>query len=90
MADNVKQVYFGSASDRARAKMADALETIAGHIRRGEVERDPQGFVLVLMSNVASGSEVLHINMTEGAMSRASLAVKWKADLMKYEGAENG
>lgn len=85
MNDNVKRVYFGSASDRARAKMADALEAIAGNIRRGEVERDPQGFVLVLMSNVASGSEVLHVNMTEGAMSRASLAVQWKADMFKHE-----
>lgn len=48
--------------ERMRARIADQLAEVAGHIRRGEVEADPDGWMLVLKS--ASGFEVLHVNFS--------------------------
>lgn len=46
--------------ERMRARIADQLAEVAEHIRRGEVEADPDGWMLVLKSS--SGFEVLHVN----------------------------
>lgn len=50
-ATNVVPVNFGSAADMRRAELADALSEIAEHIRAGELEHQPHGWVLLLHSD---------------------------------------
>ena len=74
----VTQVDFGNPADRQRAKLADSLETIAGHIRRDELEFDPSGFVLLLQSDLNPAQfEVLNVGIPTGLdMERAALAIR--------------
>lgn len=69
---------FGSVADRQRAKLADSLEAIAGHIRRGEVEFEPRGYVLLLQSDLNPAQfEVLNVGIpTTVDMERAALAIR--------------
>ena len=48
---NVLPVNFGAAAERRRAEIADALADIAEHIRAGELEFQPHGWVLLLQSD---------------------------------------
>ena len=75
MADNVKHVFFGKESDRAREKLADELDAISGQIRRGEMQISPDGFVLVLQNQEARSFGVLPIGITKVGMNRASEAI---------------
>lgn len=74
----VTSVDFGTAAERQRAKLADSLELIAGHIRRNELEFEPCGFVLLLQSDLNSAQwEVLNVGIpTTLDMERASLAIR--------------
>jgi len=74
----VTQIDFGSPGDRQRAKLADSLETIAEHIRRGKLEFAPRGFVLLLQSDLNPAQfEVLNVGMPTGLdMARAAIAIR--------------
>ena len=48
---NVAHVHFGSAADLRRAELADTMVEIAEHIRAGELEHQPHGWVLLLHSD---------------------------------------
>ena len=75
---NVTTIDFGTAAERQRAKLADSLETIGQHIRRGELEFEPQGFVLLLQSEQNPAQfEVLNVGIpTTVDMERAALAIR--------------
>jgi hypothetical protein len=74
----LKTVDFGTTAERHRAKLADSLEEIAGHIRRGELEFDPQGFILMLQSDQHPAMwEVLNLGIpTTIDMERAAIAIR--------------
>lgn len=72
---------FGSPAQLQRAKLADALQAIAEHIRANELQYDPHGFLLVLESDLNPRQcEVLHVGIqTVGAMERIAFSVKSRA-----------
>lgn len=74
----VKIVNFGSLADRKRAELADALAAVAEHIRRGELEHDPHGWVLLLHSDENPGQfEVLNMGIrTKDDMDAATRAMR--------------
>lgn len=58
---NVTKIDFGSLAERKRAELADALSAIAEHVRSGNVEYEPHGWVLLLHSDTnPSRFEVLN------------------------------
>jgi hypothetical protein len=75
---NVLPVNFGVAADRRRAEIADALADIAEHIRAGELEFQPCGWVLLLQSDDnAARYEVLNKGIaTKDDMERALAAMR--------------
>lgn len=75
---DVKIVDFGSPAARERARLADKLEKIAGHIRRNEVEYEPHGFILMLLSNQNPAQwEALNVGVpTTMDVERAAAAIR--------------
>ena len=75
---NVVPVNFGSAADLRRAELADALLEVARHIKAGELEHQPHGWVLLLHSDDnPSGYEVLNKGIrTKQDMERATVAMR--------------
>jgi hypothetical protein len=60
----VINVNFGSAEERIRSKLADALLRVSEHIRNGEIKNEPTGFILFLKSS--NGLELLNAGVTTG------------------------
>ncbi|GGC25405.1 hypothetical protein GCM10011572_53500 [Pseudoduganella buxea] len=75
---DITTVDFGTAAERQRAKLADSLEAIAGHIRRGELQFEPRGFVLLLQSEQNPAQfEVLNVGIpTTTDLERAAIAIR--------------
>lgn len=75
---NVRRVHFGSAADRRRAELADSLALIAEHIRSGELEWPPHGWVLLLQSEANPARfEVLNKSIaTKADMEQALSALR--------------
>ncbi len=70
---------FGSAADRRRAEIADALTEVARLIRANELEDQPHGWVLLLNSD--AGYEVLNKGIaTKHDMERAVAAMRRHID----------
>lgn len=76
--NKVAKVDFGSPAERQRAKLADSLEAIAGHIRRNELEYEPHGFILLLQSEQNPAHfEALNVGIpTTLDMERAAVAIR--------------
>ena len=74
----IKRVNFGSAAGRRRAEIADALTEVAEHIRAGELECQPHGWVLLLQSeDNPARYEVLNKGIaTKDDMERALAAMR--------------
>lgn len=71
----VTVIDFGTLAERRRAELADSLAAIAEHIRRGEIEDDPHGWVLLLHSD--KGYEVLNKGIrTKDDMDAAMRAMR--------------
>ncbi len=71
--DNVTYMPMPAEHARMRARLADSLDAIAGHIRRGELEADPCGWMLVLRSD--DGYETLHVNFGASERIRACRSI---------------
>jgi len=75
MTGSVTPVNFGSAADRHRAEIADALAEVARLIRENQLEDQPHGWVLLLHSD--SGYEVLNKGIrTKDDLERAASAIR--------------
>jgi hypothetical protein len=71
----VTPVNFGSAAERHRAEIADALAEVARLIRENQLEDQPHGWVLLLHSD--AGYEVLNKGIrTKEELDRATLAIR--------------
>ena len=75
MESSVVPVNFGSAADRHRAEIADALAEVARLIRENQLEDQPHGWVLLLHSD--AGYEVLNKGIrTKDDLDRATVAIR--------------
>jgi len=75
MTSVVTPVNFGSAADRRRAEIADALAEVARLIRENQLKDQPYGWVLLLHSD--AGYEVLNKGIrTKDDLERATSAIR--------------
>ena len=75
---SITEVNFGTPAERQRVKLANALVDIANHIRLGELEFEPRGFVMLLQSDQNPAQfEVLNMGIPTGTdMERAAIAIR--------------
>lgn len=72
---NVIHVHFGAKGTADRIRIADWFAELSVHIRNGELEFEPEGFVLLLSSSKhPAGFDVYHSRLRNAKVLRNAAA----------------